>query len=370
MSTDPDPHPIAAEDFLPIDDSMDFESVDLWLPPLDSPESSPQLPQQLPQQLQPQQQQQQQQQQQPPIGAVHIDAQQQYVSTPSEAVHLSPLTLPARSPSHSLPQILRMLAVPNQFLTVLQGSSSYMLASATGQLPQVANKPTLCMAGLQRLTAIASKFQQKTTVFVRSAPVHAAANLLDMAKRLMPSREQKTIDAAVLWAALCKYPHEEHRLYRAKHFAGAAGVSNSTLSIASNKLLNDVEFTTALHMMMYSQWVAAGDSEMLLSSEPEPASRGTKRGREEDALASSPAEQVAFDAASLAEDAVFFPMKKKIHVDGSQLADEHTGIQVPAYSCQPTSGQLLLVMLTRHCKDYLILQTTYVILLDANCATA
>ena len=356
MSTDPDPHYIPFEGLLPNDDVVDYESMDLWLPPLDCPESSPQLSQQLPQQ-------QQQQQRPPPTGAEHINAQQQYVSKAPEAVHLPPHTLPTCFPSQSQPQLPRIPAERPHLLTVLQGSSYYMPGFAPSQPSQVANKPNVGMTPQQRMAAIASNFQQKTTVFVRPAPAHAAAHLLDMAKQLMPTRGQKTIDAAVLWAALCKYPNKERHLYRAKHFAEAAGVSSSTLSTVSSKLLNNVKFTTELHLEMYRQWVASGDSEVLFSSEREPASRGTKRGRDESALASSPPEQIASDAE---DGAVFFPVMKKIHVDGGQLADDQTGI--PADSCQPTSGQLLLVLLTRHCKKHLINAMTCVIVPDVICA--
>ena len=302
MLTDPDLHPLAVEDHLSTDDGMEVELLDLWLPPLDS-EPSPQLPQQLSQTVKPLQ--------------------------PSTAV---------------------------------QGPPSYLLLSAQGQLPAVAVRPIDGMAPLQRMAAIASNFQQKTSLIVCPALVHAAADTLALANQLMPNRRQKTLDAAVLWIALQLYPHEKGRNPCARHFAAAAAVSASTLATVSNMLRHDIKFTTALHMEMYKQWIAAGDSERQFSPEPHPASRGIKRGREESAR--SPSEQHASDDVSVAEDATFFPMQKKIHVGRSQLTDDCTGVQLPAESFQPTAGQLLFVMPTRHCKNHLNLALPHVVVPD------
>ena len=242
-----------------------------------------------------------------------------------------------------------MPAIPPQPQTVVQGCTSCLPCFTTPHLPSVAAEPALCPTPLQRLTATASIFQQMTTLLVRPAAVRAAANMLDMANQLLAFRRQKTIDAAVLWLALTKYPHDEGKMYRAKHFASAAEVSQPTLATASKALDDDLKFTTELHLKMCEQWIAAGDSERRLAPESESANRGTKRGREESAAARSPSEL----AASLAEDAVFFPMKKKIHVDESQLVDDRTDIRIVADSCQPTPGQLQSVMLTKHCKKHL-----------------
>ena len=123
MLTDPDLHPLAVEGYLSTDDGMEVELLDLWLPPLNSFEPSPQLPQQL----------------------------SQTANTPQPS-------------------------------TVVQGSPSYLLQSAQGQLLPVAIRPIDCMAPLQRMAAIASNFQQKTTVIVHPASVHAAAYTLALAE--------------------------------------------------------------------------------------------------------------------------------------------------------------------------------------------
>ena len=305
MITNPEQYPAAAEILLSSDDGMDFGSSDLWLPPLDSPAPSPQLPQQLP----------------PSTGAVHIDAQLQYVLTASEAVHVSDPKLPQAATQSQL-------QLPRNPATKLRPST------------------VDCTGALQRLTAIASSFQQKSALLVCPAPVHAAASVLASASQLTPTRQQKTIDAAVLWNALQLYPHERMQKLCAKHFAIVAGVSTSTLANVASMLSDNTRFTTMLHLEMYQRWIASGDSERQCSPEPQSAGRGIKRGREEGAK--SPSEQHASSVASLAEDAAFFP-SKKIHVDRSCQADDHICIQFPIDSCQPTPGQLLLVMLTRHC---------------------
>ena len=154
----PEPYHAAAESFLSTDDGMDFESSDLWLPPLESPVPSLQLPQQLSQQV-------------PPLIWCNIDAQLQYVSIVSEAIHVPDLKLPQIS-TQSQPWLPRKPVTPST---------------------------VDCTCALQRLTAIASNFQQKSALLVCPAPVHAAASLLAFAsQQLMPTRQQKAIDAAVL----------------------------------------------------------------------------------------------------------------------------------------------------------------------------
>lgn len=190
------------------------------------------------------------------------------------------------------------------------------------------------------MTVIAIDFEKQSGDAVSPVPVHAAAGLLDLGKLAMPSRHRKTTDAAVLWVALKEF-HDTK--FCATAFASAADVSDSTLAKASKQLSDDVKFMTALHWEMYKLSMAAQDSERKVSREPEPLSRGTKRGREEGITAQTPSAPSASGAALLAGDPVPFPVKKKICAERSQLADGQTAIQTPPATCHLYSGQLQLL---------------------------